>query len=66
MKKCVFKLESKKSCVANLESKKAAGADQIDQIVNEFMKYGGDGMLTVMVMLHNWIWMNEYATRRWT
>ena len=29
------------------------------------MKYGGEGMLTVMVTLYNWIWKNEYAPKRW-
>ena len=29
------------------------------------MKYGGEGMITMMVMLCNWIWKNEYAPRRW-
>ena len=36
----------------------AAGADEI---VNGFMKYGVEGMLTMKVMLYNWIWKNEYA-----
>ena len=34
-------------------------------MVNEFIKYGGEGMLTLMVMLYNWIWKHEYAPRRW-
>ena len=25
-----------------------------------FLKYGGEGMITMMVMLYNWIWKNEY------
>ena len=29
------------------------------------MKYGGKGMLTMTVMLYNWIWKNEYAPKRW-
>ena len=33
--------------------------------MNEFMKYGGEGMLTMMVMLYNWIWKKEDAPRRW-
>ena len=51
-----------KKRVAKLKNRKAAGADQI---VNEFMKYGGEGMLTMTVMLYNWVWKNEYAPRRW-
>ena len=33
--------------------------------MNELMKYGGEGMLALMVRLYNWIWKNEYAPRRW-
>ena len=29
------------------------------------MKYGGDGMLTMIIMLYNWRWKNEYAPKRW-
>ena len=29
------------------------------------MKYGEEGMLTMMVMLYNWTWQNEYAPKRW-
>ena len=50
------------NCAAKLENRKAAGADKI---VNSCMRYGGEGMLTVMVMLYNWIWKNEYAPKRW-
>ena len=39
----------------------AAGADQI---VNELMKCGGEGMLTMVVMLYNWMWITECAPRR--
>ena len=28
------------------------------------MKYGGEGMLTMVVVLYNWIWKHEYAPRR--
>ena len=33
--------------------------------MNELKKYGGEGMLTMMVVLYNWIWKNDYVTRRW-
>ena len=26
---------------------------------------GGEGMLTMMLMLYTWIWKNEYPPRRW-
>ena len=39
-----------------------AGADYL---VNGLVKYGGEGRLTMMVMLYNWIWKKEYAPRRW-
>ena len=45
----------------NFRNRKAAGANQI---VNELMKYGGGGMLIMMVTLYNGIWENEYAPRR--
>ena len=57
-----FTREEVMECVAKSKNIKAAGADEI---VNESMKYGGDGMLTMMVMLYNWIWKNEYALKRW-
>ena len=28
-------------------------------------KYGGEGMITMMVMMYNWIWENEYTPKRW-
>ena len=57
-----FTTEDVKKCAAELNNRKAAGADQI---VNEFMKYGGAEMRIMLVMLYNWIWKNEYAPRRW-
>ena len=36
--------------IAKLKNRKAAGEDQR---ANEFMIYGGDGMLSMMVMLYN-------------
>ena len=51
-----------KKCVAKLENRKASGARKT---ANGFMKCGGEGMLTMMViMLYNWIWKNEYAPLR--
>lgn len=43
-------------CVAERKNRKAAGANQI---VNGFMKYDGEEMLTMMIKLHNWTWNNE-------
>ena len=57
-----FTREEVKRCVAKLDNKKPAGADQI---VKQFLTYGGGGMLTMLGMLYNWIWNNEYASRRW-
>ena len=59
-----FTREEAKRCVVELENRKASRADEI---VNEFMRYGGEGMLmvTMMVMLYIWIWKNEYAPKRW-
>ena len=53
--------EEVKKGVAKLKNRKAGA----DPIVNELMKYGGEGMLALMVRLYNWIWKNEYAPRRW-
>ena len=50
-----------RQCVAKLKNRTAAGAHQI---VKEFMKHGGEGMLTMMVMLYNRIWENEYPRKR--
>ena len=57
-----FTRDEVKECVAKLKNRKAAGADGI---VNEFLKYGGEGMITMMVLLYNWIWKNEYTPKRW-
>ena len=47
----------------NLINIKAAVADLI---MNGFKKYdGGEGMLTMMIMLYNWIWKNDYAPKMW-
>ena len=32
--------------------------------MNELTKYGGEGMITMIVTLYNGIWKNEYAPRR--
>ena len=53
----MYKGRSKEVCtVAKYKKRKKAGADYI---VVELMKYGGEGMLTMMVTLHNGIWKNE-------
>lgn len=36
-----------------------------DGIVNELVKFGGEGMIQMMVLLFNWVWENEYAPSRW-
>ena len=34
--------------------------------MNEFfLKYGGEGMITMIVMLYNWVQKNEYTPKRW-
>ena len=43
-----FTTEEVNKCVAKLKNRKAAGADQM---VNGIMKYGGEGMLTMLDML---------------
>ena len=50
------------ACVNKLQYHKAAGADGI---VNELMKFGGKGMIQLMVLIYNWVWKNEYAVSRW-
>ena len=48
-------------CVAKRKNTKAAGADQM---VNGFMKYGGEGMLPMIVRLYNKRYgKKEYAPR---
>ena len=39
-----FTSDEVKECVATLKNRNAAGADEI---VNEFLKYGGEGMITI-------------------
>ena len=56
-----FTREQVNKCAAELKNRNAAGADQI---VKKFTKYGGEGMIAMTVMLHNWIWKNEHAPRR--
>ena len=43
-----FTRDEVEECVAKLKNRKAAGADEIE---NEFLKYGGEGMISMMVML---------------
>ena len=57
-----FAGEEVQKCVPKLRNRKAPGADQI---VDEFVKYGGEGMLAIMVMLYYWVCKNEYAPKRW-
>ena len=57
-----FTEDEVEACVNKLQCHKAAGADGI---VNEFMKFGGKGMIQLMVLLYNWVWKNEYAPSRW-
>ena len=54
--------EVKECCVAKLKNRKAAGADET---VNEFIKYGGEGMITMTAMLYRWLWENEFTPKRW-
>ena len=49
-------------CATKLKTRKAAGANEK---VNGFLKYGGEGMITMMVMMNDWIWENEYTPKRW-
>ena len=56
-----FTREEVKKCVAKLNNRKVARAAEI---VNGFMKYGGEGVLTMMVMMYTWISKNEYAPKR--
>ena len=48
--------------MAKHNNRTAAGADQL---VNAFMKYRGEGVPTMMVLLYNRIWKNQYAPKRW-
>ena len=57
-----FTEDEVEACVNKLQCHKAAGADGK---VNEFMKFGGKGMIQLMVLLYNWVWKNEYAPSRW-
>ena len=52
--------EEVKKGVAKLKDRKAAGADEI---VNEFVNYGGEGMLTMMAISYNWIWKTTTRLR---
>ena len=53
-----FTRDEVEECVAKLKNRKAAGA-----IANEFLKYRGEGMITMMVMLYNWIWETSTQPR---
>ena len=32
--------------------------------MNELLKYGGEGMITIMALLCDWIWENECTPKR--
>ncbi|CAB1107012.1 unnamed protein product [Ectocarpus sp. CCAP 1310/34] len=49
------------ACVNKPKCHKAAG---VDGIVNEFMKFGGKGMIQLMVLLYSWVWKIEYTPSR--
>ena len=57
-----FTREEVNKYVSKLKDRKAARAAHM---VIELMKYGGAGMLAVMVTLYNWIWKSEYALKTW-
>ena len=57
-----FAREEVNEHVVKFENRKAAGEDQI---VNESMRDGGEGMLTMMIVLCNRVRKNECAPRRW-
>lgn len=48
-------------CVPKLQSHKGAGADGI---VNELIKFGGEGMAEITALVDNWAWKNEYVPSR--
>ena len=48
-----------RKCVTKHRSRKAAGANLI---VSDFMKYG-EGVLTMMVLLYDWIWTTSTHLR---
>ncbi|CAN0047773.1 unnamed protein product [Sphacelaria rigidula] len=49
-----------KEGVTEFKNRKAAGGHEI---VQEFLECGREGMVTMMVMLFNWIWENEYTRK---
>ena len=57
-----FSKEEVEKGVAKLKGAKAAGTDEV---VNEILKFGGKGMIDMIVTLFNWVWENEYAPSRW-
>ncbi|CAB1121545.1 unnamed protein product [Ectocarpus sp. CCAP 1310/34] len=57
-----FTEDDAEACVNKLQCHKAAGANGI---VNELMKFGGKGMIQLMVLLYNWVWKNENAPRNY-
>ena len=58
-----FTRDEEKECVAKLKSKKAAGTDGI---VNGFLKYGGEGMIIIIILLYTTgSGKKEYTPKRW-
>ena len=57
-----FTRDEANECVDKVKNRETAG---VDEIVNEFQKCGGEGMITMMIIQYNWIWENEYTPMRW-
>ena len=51
-----------KECVDKLKDRNAAAADEV---VNEFLKYGGGRLVYAMFILYHPITENGYTAQRW-